>query len=466
MALWEAVYDEFVNGRSVPFTKTLNKNQLASHVDLYSDHNLARWGYGVDAKPVYPQKNKEDYLLDFDRKYTVGNLGCAFCPVQCQKNYSVPGGDSGGCACFVNMTCRWTVKNFDTHVWWKTIARLQRYGMDSLEITGIVGWLMLLYQGGYISAEDTDGVPMEWGSERAILTVIDRIALQQGFGTYFKGGIINASKTMVEGKGYELALHDRNIAVPIDIYPDRGVMTLGVGGNQLMRAATQLLWYEPHVDRYALYQLFAEEMGIPEQEALALQERWLAEFAEKHTGKRNSWKPDAVEGKASYVAAVENAIAASDIAGRCDGSSSRLPHCGYTWDVEHIARAISVATGDECSTERLLDVIQKKRLLETSYNILCETMIGDFPEITEANIRMFNDPVKDGFFEGSAWDEEGCERAGADYCGIRGCDPSTGIPTRKELDRLGLGYVADKLGEFGFDLDPELSEEVHSNEWR
>jgi hypothetical protein len=33
----------------------------------------------------------------------------------------------------------------------------------------------------------------------------------------------------------------------------------------------------------------------------------------------------------------------------------------------------------------------------------------------------------------------------SDYCLARGYDPETGIPTRAELERLGLKYLADKL---------------------
>jgi aldehyde:ferredoxin oxidoreductase len=395
---------------------------------------------------------KEDSLREFDKKYNVGALGCAFCPAQCQNNYSVPGGDNGGVACFTNITCRFTAKNFDPHVWWKAIARINRYGLDSLEITAVVGWLMLLYEKGYITAEDTDGIPMEWGSEEAILAVIDKIALQEGFGRYFNRGIVDASKEMGDGKGYELVLHDRNIAIPGDFFQERGVMTLGVGGAQLMRATTQLLWFEPHFDKYALYQLFATELGITEKEALELMEEWLSKYAKKRTGKKNAWKAEAVDGKAEFVMDNENCISASDIAGKCDGPSGRLPHCGYSWGVPEIARAVSVATGENWTTEKYLDVLQKKRLMEIAYNILCEEMIGDDPEITDACAEMLTEDVTDGYFKGSKWDDEGSEKVGAEYCVLRGCDPDTGIPTRKELERLGLNEVAEVLEKFGFDL--------------
>jgi aldehyde:ferredoxin oxidoreductase len=44
-------------------------------------------------------------------------------------------------------------------------------------------------------------------------------------------------------------------------------------------------------------------------------------------------------------------------------------------------------------------------------------------------------------------DLEKSETVGEEYCELRRCDPDTGLPTKEELERLGLAEVADLLEE-------------------
>jgi len=358
----------------------------------------------------------------------------------------VPGVGSGGVACFVNLAMRFGVKNLDTNLHFKALDRMQKYGADSIEVTCIAGWLMLLFQEGIITAADTDGIPMEWGSEEAVMAVVDKVCRQEGFGKIFAKGIAAASEVMADGKGFPYAYHDRNVSVPLTFW-ERGVTLSGAAGTQLMQAATQYLWYHPPADRHGVYGLFAPIFGLSEEETLALTDKWLSEFAEKHTGSRNAWRPEVVEGKARYMWATENAISASDIAGRCDGMTARTPHAGCTWDTGDTAEAITAATGVPCTTEMLLEVIQRERLLEASYNILCERMIGEFPEIPAALVLSSSEPIPDGPFKGQEWDVDSSEEVGEEYAEIRGCDPDTGVPTREGLEKVGLKDLADKLEE-------------------
>jgi aldehyde:ferredoxin oxidoreductase len=305
---------------------------------------------------------------------------------------------------------------------------------------------MLLYQEGIITAADTDGVPMEWGSEEAIMTVIEKIATGEGFGRHFTDGIVPAAKAIADGNGFFLACQDRNFSIPL-MLPERGITLSGPGATKMLQLATEFIWFHPPYDRHGAYALFAPIFGLTDQEALALTDKWLSEFAEKRTGNPDAWKPEVVEGKARYVAATENIISSSDLAGNCDGPTARTPHAGCVWDVEHVAGAIAAATGDPCTTDKLLETVQRRRLLELSYNILCEHMVGDQADLSPALMRTNMEPVPDGPFKGQAWDLEGSIQAGAEYCELRGVNPDTGVPTREALEELGLRDVADRLEE-------------------
>jgi len=444
LSLWNEYWEALSTGRTRAYVKISHTESLSTHADEYHLKGMAQWGYGPDASFISPEMTKEELMGEFDRKYRVGSIGCAFCPIQCKANYDVPGMSSGGANCFTYLCMRAPVKNLDTKLWFKSFDKLQRYGLDMNEITGMAGWLMLLYQEGIITAADTDGVPMEWGSETAIMTIIEKIAKGEGFGKHFTDGIVPAAKAIADGNGFFLACQDRNFSIPL-MLPERGVTLTGPGATKMVQLATEFIWYHPPYDRHGVYDLFAPIFGLTSQETLALTDQWLSEFAEKHTGNPGAWKPEVIEGKAEYVAATENIISASDLAGNCDGSTARTPHTGCVWDVDHVARAIAAATGESCTVDRLLETVQRRRLLELSYNLLCERMVGDMADISPALMRTNIEPVPDGPFKGQAWDLEGSIKAGEEYCTLRGVNPDTGVPTREALEKVGLKDVADRL---------------------
>jgi aldehyde:ferredoxin oxidoreductase len=59
--------------------------------------------------------------------------------------------------------------------------------------------------------------------------------------------------------------------------------------------------------------------------------------------------------------------------------------------------------------------------------------------------KFFEQPLSKGKFKGEVMDKEKFEQMKDEYYEIRGWDKETGIPTRKKLEELGLGDVADEV---------------------
>jgi aldehyde:ferredoxin oxidoreductase len=97
--------------------------------------------------------------------------------------------------------------------------------------------------------------------------------------------------------------------------------------------------------------------------------------------------------------------------------------------------------------EWLKEAILRRRLLELSYNILCERTIGEISDVSPAVAKAQTDAIPEGFFKGQEWDIEESEECGEEYCELMGLDPDTGIPTREALEKHGLKDVADRLEE-------------------
>ena len=134
-----------------------------------------------------------------------------------------------------------------------------------------------------------------------------------------------------------------------------------------------------------------------------------------------------------------------DLTGHCDWQSNRVEHSGITWGLPEAAEAVSAATGEDWSLERTDDALRRKRLLETAYNMLCEILTGNPSEPTDAYMRMWEDPIPDGFFKGR---------------GIRGIDKGgVDVHRRKEIAEKGVGSAVHGAARYDMIPAPEHLEE-------
>ena len=90
-----------------------------------------------------------------------------------------------------------------------------RYGMDTIELGGVLGWAFECYEHGLITREDTDGVELRWGSGEALVEMTEKIAKREGIGNLLAEGLragvdrIPKSKSYaVEAMGQAVAAHD------------------------------------------------------------------------------------------------------------------------------------------------------------------------------------------------------------------------------------------------------------------
>jgi aldehyde:ferredoxin oxidoreductase len=431
MALWKQFYEHYATGKGRYIFKTLNREGVAIHYDHYLDKDTMAWG-NFDSF-VVPPRRKEEEISDFMNKHLVGRIGCAFCPVQCHENYCLDG-IGGGANCMFYTGFRWVVKIKDLRVWWRLNQLCQRYGMETLSASGITAWLMDLYERGIITAADTDGVPMEWGSEIACMTVIEKMAKREGFGALLADGIVPAAQR-IGRDSIRYAVQFRNLSV----HP--GFAPIGATAGVHMVPGASEVWTHPPADIHAHYPWLAPELGVSNAEAEQIAYGWLSEFAEKTTGHRDSWREDNYEHYADYAIVNETAISVCDISGHCDLLSDRIPQCGCWWGPEEIAQAITAATGTSCTAEMLVDAHRRRRLLELTYWELCHRALGEPEEIPLKILQ----PRPDGYFKGWTMDFVKIAQVANRYYELMGIDPVTHFPTTRELERLGLKDVADRL---------------------
>lgn len=431
------------------------------HYELWFDNDMWPWGFPgrtfitpprPDGKDMY---NSEHSLVPFRNTYGY-NLGCAFCPFQCQNGYVVPGIGCSGATCFLHMMFRGTLKNQDLGTWFKAVSKVNHYGMDCIDPSWILGWLMDLYERGLITAEDTDGIPMEWGSEEAILAFLDKVALQEGFGKLFKDGFEPAARVIAGGEGIGTATFVANSAMPF-YFLDVETMPAGPVGLRILRTLPHFMFAQPPADRNAMYQLIATYYDMSEEEAYLLQEGWLEQFCIRYCdGIKDAFRFKEPRGAAYYYAESDVGTLTADLCGHCDWKSDRGAHLDNKWGPAQASEDLNATTGEGWTEEKVRDAVRRVQFLQHSYNYMCEHVNAHPVFVGKEFIRSLAAAVPNGKFKGDKLDIKMSAECGRLFAERLGFDGESGFPRMEELERLGMVWLHDKLVELEVPEKPPM----------
>lgn len=87
------------------------------------------------------------------------------------------------------------------------------FGMDTITIGGILGYVIECYENGLLTKADTDGLEMTWGNAEAIVAMTEKIGRREGFGDVLADGLRMAWERL--GRiGTEFAIHVDGEEVP------------------------------------------------------------------------------------------------------------------------------------------------------------------------------------------------------------------------------------------------------------
>lgn len=151
----------------------------------------------------------------------VSHYGCFACPIRCGKNVRVPVGPFKGQLAHgpeYETTDGFgaNLLNEDLDVIVAANDLCNRYGLDTISTSGVIGWAMECYENGLITKEETGGIEITWGNGEAILKLTELIGKREGFGEFLGQGVKRAAEKLgglavefaVHTKGLEYAFHD------------------------------------------------------------------------------------------------------------------------------------------------------------------------------------------------------------------------------------------------------------------
>jgi aldehyde:ferredoxin oxidoreductase len=91
-----------------------------------------------------------------------------------------------------------------------------RYGLDTISVSGAIAFAMEAYEKGLISQEQTGGLDLTWGNAEAMIGAVHAIARREGVGAWLADGVRAAAKHLgpevepfaLHVKGMEFPYHD------------------------------------------------------------------------------------------------------------------------------------------------------------------------------------------------------------------------------------------------------------------
>jgi len=394
------------------------------------------------AKQVYPDPDWEPKTsqLDLFLKYKPERTGCHGCPTQCMDLYPAEAKGGGAISCSLYAGGFYPVRNNDVDVILETGLLAQRSGVDIISSMMIVSWLMRIYEKGIITAKDTDGIPMEWGSREAIIGMFNKMIKREGFGDVIADGILPAAERIGKGSAY-WAYNMKGLPQHSPKYRDALIALKGRALAMVMSSRGDTMRSMEGREIYPeMIPVIEEKYG--KQAAIDYQEE-LKQRAKEITGTEKAAIAAGYEGKAELLVYSEDKITVGDCLSACKLMGSFSDNRPF--NEKYQADLFSVGTGVSTSVEKLFEFAKRVRNLERAYCVR-EGMTRNTDSLPDGYL---DHPVERGVLKGEVLESSKFEEMKSEYYALRGWDIATGIPTLETLENTGLKDIAKDLNKRG-----------------
>lgn len=281
-------------------------------------------------------------------KHLVKNSACARCPIACGRVVNINGKIAGGPEYEPLWAYGANCGNNDLSVINECNMLCNEYGLDAIGTPCTIAAAMELYQRGAIREDECAGVPLEWGSTRALIEWTKRMGDPV---TELDWLMSSGSARLCEHYGMpELSMSVKKQEMPA--YDARGIQGIGITYATSNRGGC-------HVRGYMIS---PEVLGLPTQLDRTL-----------------------TDGKAAWAKTFQDLTAVIDSMGHCLFTSFALGAPEYT-------DMLNAATGTDWTAEQLLEIGDRIYNLERMFN----KAAGMKPEDDRLPSRLLQDPIANG----------------------------------------------------------------------
>ncbi len=336
----------------------------------------------IDAMGCLPTKNYQTGTFEaaeeiagsaITEKNRVKGLACASCPVGCSLISEIKGGKFAGTMSegpeyesAVMLGSNLMIKDTNTIIAANYLC--DEYGIDTISTGNVIGFAMECYEKGFLKDADTGGLPLTWGDDELVLSLIEMIGKKEGIGERLAQGVARLSKEMpgtdafaMHVKGLELAAYD-----PRAVFGQGLSYAIAPRGGEHGRGGYMIVeFFMPDVDLYT------------------------------H------------EGKAQRAAQMSEVAAVYDLSCLC--SFNFVP-------IALIPQLITAVVGEQYTEESLRETAKRVITLERKFNV----REGFSRKDDTLPPRLLNEPLPEGMAEGKK--VEGLDIMLDEYYEIRGWD--------------------------------------------
>jgi aldehyde:ferredoxin oxidoreductase len=351
----------------------------------------------------------------YESELLTARRSCYACAIRCKREVRVDGEPSvyGGPEYETIGALGPNCGVGDIHVIAKANDLCNAYMLDSISTGMTISFAMECFEHGLLTLEDTDGLDLRFGNADAMLTMVEWIAQRKGIGDLLAEGTMRAAQKIGGGAPY-FAIHVKGQELPL--HEARGKYNVGmgyaiseIGADHLVVAHDSML-----VNPDGIPFKNAQPLGITDaQPARSLNDEKLRQF---------------------YL--LEKVTSLEKVIGYCFFGPA--PRSYITLD--EVVESVNAATDWDVTLDDLLEIGERATNLARVYNVR-EGFSRQDDTLPE---RLFT-PLENGAIEGVAFPREDFENGLTMLYQHKGWDPKTGVPTRKQLDSLSLGWAADIL---------------------
>ena len=86
------------------------------------------------------------------------------------------------------------------------------FGLDTISVGGVVGFVMEMFERGMLTANDLDGISPTWGNAEAAIALVEKMTSGEGCGSWLAQGVAAISERHPETKAF--AMHVKGLEMP------------------------------------------------------------------------------------------------------------------------------------------------------------------------------------------------------------------------------------------------------------
>jgi len=281
-------------------------------------------------------------------KYLVKPSACARCPIACGRVVNINGKIAGGPEYEPLWAYGADCGNNDLNVIDECNMLCNEYGLDAISTPCTIAAAMELYQRGAIKEEDCAGVPLEWGSTKALVEWTKRMGNPE---TELDWLMSSGSARLCEHYGMpEVSMSVKKQEMPA--YDARGIQGIGITYATSNRGGC-------HVRGYMIS---PEVLGLPQQLDRTV-----------------------IDEKAAWAKTFQDLTAVIDSMGHCLFTSFAMGAPEYT-------DLLNAATGTNWTVDQVLEIGDRIYNIERMFN----KAAGMKPEDDRLPKRLLQDPIVNG----------------------------------------------------------------------